>query len=332
MNFPWDKLEFKKVNPDKKTGPHPPASIFDEIGNMNFSKRWNEQPLLTESKGGLKYQVKSYPDGSKYVVVEEIHSNLTFKLNSYEDLWILNQIHDVVKSAGWTVTVTIPNLIDAQADRRFDIDQPHGLKLVCEFLNGMSNFRFKIFHPHNSEVVEALIDNVEIIDNSEYLKSVLNWGSKTFVEGEINHIDMKNLIFLLPDGGAYKWGVKLADKIGFKGDVLAAAKNRQYIEGHSKLIQQLPDYDFTGKDVLLLDDISIGGGTFKGLSKMLRERNCGKLYLAVSHMTIQELGQDPVTSYFDKVFTTNSKFDWYGVDGINGYKQIPKNLEVIKLF
>ena len=331
MNFPWDKLEFKKVDPDKVAGANPFGLILDEVGQMDF-KSLSQSQLLAEPKRGLKYQIKSYPDGSKYVIVEEIHSNLTFKLNSYEDLWILNQIHDVVKSAGWTVTVTIPFLIDSQADKRFDIDQPHGLKLVCEFLNGMSNFRYKIFHPHNTEVVEALMDKVEIIDNRNFVNSVLS----SISEAWRMNVNPDNLVILLPDGGAYKWGVKLADKLEFNGDVVAAAKNRQYIDGHSKLVQQLPDYDFTGKDVLLLDDISIGGGTFKGLSKILRERNCGKLYLAVSHMTIQELGEDPVTNYFDKVFTTNSKFEEYFYlkedDMGPPFNSIPENIEVSKLF
>jgi hypothetical protein len=81
-------------------------------------------------------------------------------------------------------------------------------------------------------------------------------------------------------------------------------------------------------------------GTFKGLSKLLRERNCGKLYLAVSHMAVQSLGEDPVTDYFDKVFTTNSKYDNYFVnwyDQINNFEtelveKPPKNLEIIKMF
>ena len=118
-----------------------------------------------------------------------------------------------------------------------------------------------------------------------------------------------NLVVLLPDGGAYKWGVKLMDKLGFNGDVVAASKNRQYVDGKSKLVQQLPDYDFKGKDILIIDDICVYGGTFKGLAKMLNERNCGKLFLAVSHMTVLELGEDSVGNYFDEVFTTNSKFE-----------------------
>ena len=81
--------------------------------------------------------------------------------------------------------------------------------------------------------------------------------------------------------------------------------------------------------------MSIGGGTFKGLSKMLKERNCGKLYLAVSHITIENLGTDPVTNYFDKVFTTNSKGLEYYAEGTGHDKAFgvkPENLKIINLF
>ncbi len=142
-----------------------------------------------------------------------------------------------------------------------------------------------------------------------------------------------NLLVLLPDGGAYKWGVKLMDKLNFSGTVLACAKNRVYENGKSILKQQLPEFDFGGKDILLIDDICVYGGTFKGLSKLLKERNCGKLYLAVSHMTVQNLGEDPVTNYFDKVFTTNSKFDKYeSVMWTDLTTKGNKNLEIIKIF
>lgn len=328
MNFPWDKLEFKKVDPDRKAGTNPSGLILDEIGQMDFFKRWNQSHLLKNPKEGLKYQVKSYPDGSKYVVVEEIHSNLTFKLNSYEDLWILNQIHDVVKSAGWTVTVTIPNLIDAQADRRFDIDQPHGLKLVCEFLNGMCNFRFKIFHPHNSEVVEALIDNVEIIDNLEFVRGVIFDITKedALVPGKWSPLK-DNLVLMSSDAGGFKPLMKLVDKLDWKGETFSASKSRKYEDGHSKLIQQVNREDFEGKDILIIDDLMIGGSTFVGLAKMLKEKNVGKLYLAVSHITIQNPNIE-LLKVFDKIFTTNSK----GLDYYKGSSIVKNKLEVINLF
>lgn len=259
--------------------------------------------------------IKKYPDGTSYAVVHPMQE-FTFRINSYEDLWHLNQLVEAQNNLGITPTVTIPNLIDAQADRRFAENQSSGLKLVCKFLNSMKA-NFKIFHPHNQEVVEALLDNVKIIDNSEFVEKVLDRLRPII-----------NLTLMSTDGGSYKWINKIADKIGFRNEVYGASKMRKYENNKSKLTQVVDRQDFEGKDILILDDISIFGGTFKGLSKMLREKNCGKLYLAVSHMTVQELGQDSVTDYFDKVFTTNSKFDeYYGRDDFP-----PKNLEIIKLF
>ena len=285
------------------------------------------------------YKKQYYPDNSFYVEVGNFNKTFIFRINSYEDLWELNQLHDVYKYNNKNAIVIIPNLFTSQEDRRFDIAQPFSLKLVLEFLKGMENFDYKIFHPHNSEVVEAILDNrVEIIDNHDFINNVFfhisNYKSfmdfvikrESFIYNNDKGIQIpNNLVVLLPDGGAYKWGVKLMDKLGFNGDVVAASKNRQYVDGKSKLVQQLPDYDFKGKDILIIDDICVYGGTFKGLAKMLKKRNCGKLYLAVSHMTVLELGKDSVGNYFDEVFTTNSKFEEdYTSDGNTSLARVTK--------
>jgi ribose-phosphate pyrophosphokinase len=256
-------------------------------------------------------EIKNYPDGSSYAKVTPLYE-FTFRINSYEDLWHLNQVIDAQNNLGVKPIVHIPNLIDAQADKRFNKGESSGLKLVCDFLNNM-DAHFKIFHPHNPEVVEALLDNVEIIDNSIFIKGVLL------------NIEQENLILMSSDAGGFKPLIKLCDKIKWDGETSSASKSRSYDNDKSSLLQRVDREDFQGKDILIIDDICVYGGTFKGLAKILRERNCGKLYLAVSHMTVQELGQDPVTDYFDKVFTTNSKFDkYYGRDDFES-----KNLNVI---
>lgn len=275
-----------------------------------------------------------YPDGSGYVKEEDFNREITFKINTYEDLWYLNQYVDVCNHNGYTPTIVIPNLIDAQADRRFNKNESSGLKLVCKFLNGMKA-RFKIFHPHNPEVVETLINNVEIIDNSGFIEIVLT-----------KLAPVSNLLLMSSDAGGFKPLMKLCDKIGWQGETYSASKSRKYEESGSRLTQIVDRKDFGGKDILIIDDICIYGGTFKGLAKLLKERNCGKLYLAVSHMTVQTLGQDPVTNYFDKVFTTDSKFTEYYIlkdtakisydsENIEHFEfniDNPTNLEIIKMF
>lgn len=305
----------------------------------------------------MSYEIKKYPDKTSYANIKEFTPEFTFRINSYEDLWHLNQIVDAQNNLGITPTVNIPNLIDAQADRRFAKNQSSGLKLVCKFLNTMKA-NFKIFHPHNPEVVEALMDNVEIIDNSEFVKEVLGLlGCKHTFNKECDCPNSarckserieepyfcgrfkpystynfpENLILMSSDAGGFKPLMKLCDKIKWQGETYSASKSRSYIDSESKLTQLVDRDDFKGKDILIIDDISVYGGTFKGLSQLLRERNVGKLYLAVSHMTLINLGQDPVTNYFDKVFTTNSKFNNYFKPITDG-GITPSNLKIIKLW
>ena len=276
------------------------------------------------------YKKQYYPDNSFYVEVGNFNKTFVFRINSYEDLWELNQLHDVYKYNNKNAIVTIPNLFTSQEDRRFGTAQPFGLKLVLEFLKGMGNFDYKIFHPHNPEVVEAILgDRVEIIDNSEFIDLVLAKGlmgeytSET--ETQWDKILESNLILMSSDAGGFKPLMKLCDKLGWQGETYSASKSRKYENGKSVLTQIVDRQDFNGKDILIIDDICVYGGTFKGLSKILKERNCGKLYLAVSHMTVLELGKDSVGNYFDSVFTTNSKFEEdYTSDGNTSLARVTK--------
>lgn len=275
-------------------------------------------------------KINKYPDKTSYINIDAMEGKPFFKINSYEDLWHLNQYVDAFNNrfkSSIIPEITIPNLIDSQADRRFKEGESSGLKLVCKFLNGM-NANFKIFHPHNPEVVEALMDNVEIIDNSDFVRNVFD---KIHKNENIDNF-YENTILMSSDAGGFKPLMKLCDQIKWGGQVHSCSKGRSYDGTKSKLTQRIGKDNFHGKDILIIDDISIYGGTFKGLSKLLKQRNCGKLYLAVSHMTVQELGDDPVTNYFDKVFTTNSKFESYNVWDKNGNGTQPKNLKIIKMF
>lgn len=280
-------------------------------------------------------KINKYPDGTSYVTLGKYDINYkekwdSFKINNYEDLHHLEQFVDVCNNEGFIPKIIIPNLLDAQSDRRFAQNQSSGLKIVLKRLNSM-NANFKIFHPHNPEVVEALIDNVEIIDNSEFIKKVIY--NELYPGPGFPNPDMyNNLILMSSDAGGFKPLMKLCNKINWEGQTASAAKSRLWDGKESRLVQQIQCEDFEGKDILIIDDISVYGGTFKGLSKLLRERNCGKLYLAVSHMTVKNLGEDPVTDYFDKVFTTNSKFDEYYFNDEEVHILTNENLEIIKLF
>tara|TARA_R110000822_G_scaffold73853_13_gene177640 strand:+ start:11523 stop:12347 length:825 start_codon:yes stop_codon:yes gene_type:complete len=272
------------------------------------------------------YNIKEYPDKTSYAQILCSVPTLVFRVNTYADLWHLNQVVDAYNHQDVTPTIIIPNLIDAQADRRFNDNESSGLKLVCNFLNGMKA-NFKIFHPHNAEVVEALIDNVEIIDNYDFIYKAL---TNISIANEYNCDE--NLVLISSDAGGFKPLMKLCDQLKWGGQVHSCSKGRSYDGNKSELTQRVGKEDFFGKDVLIVDDICVYGGTFKGLAKLLRQRNVGKLYLATSHITIQNHAKDSVFDYFDHVYTTNSKFDTYWATGSKGEPVTPNNLTIIKQF
>ena len=265
-----------------------------------------------------------YPDGSFYCDVdlsEIVMQDITLRLNSYEDYWFLWQFtetlfHNKIKLN----SITIPNLLDAQHDSRFKENQSYNISGTVQHLRQLSLVanQVNLFHPHNSEVVKALFPEVNIIDNSEFIKEVI-WSINGNYPKEQIYLNFRkdNLILMSTDAGGFKPLMKLCDKIGWTGETSSCSKSRKFVDGKSVLTQLADREDYNGKDILIVDDISVYGGTFIGLSKLLRERNCGKIYLAVSHITVPRISQS-LEDAFDGIFTTNSKYDSYEGERSNG--------------
>ena len=172
------------------------------------------------------------------------------------------------------------------------------MKLICEFINNLQFQKVSIFHPHNPEVVEALIDNLEIIDNSYFIKQVI-----TDISTDI--FSFKDLTLMSADAGGYKSLMKLANKLELKNEIYSASKSR-YWDGNQSIITPVINCDdFKRQNILIIDDLCIYGGTFIKLAEMLSTRNCGAIYLAVSHITVDP--NDKLFKVFDRVYTTNSK-------------------------
>lgn len=276
-------------------------------------------------------KVITYPDGGKYIVNDKNETSLVYRINSYEDLFLLKSIKDANPALE---EITIPCMFQQQHDRRFEKNQSFELKLVCDFINSCGFKKVNVFHPH-SDVLPALLNNCEVIDNEKFIRQVLEvlieiHHNPNFSKKEANEPVLKNLILMSSDAGGFKPLMKLCDKIGWQGETESASKARD----KEKLTQVVGRQDFGGKDILIVDDIIVGGNTFIGLAKILRERNVGKLYLACSHFTVEKPNPDLFTLY-DRVFTTNSKGLDYNIPtplGVFPGFKTPENLTVINLF
>jgi ribose-phosphate pyrophosphokinase len=218
------------------------------------------------------------------------------RLNSSDAIIFLGIALDTLaKDYDNKVIVFIPYFPYQQADRDFGIDECFSLITITKILNTFPRDMYMVFDPH-SDVTPALLAQIgatHTVDNSEYIKWVLTHLSE-------------DIVILSPDAGAYKKIFKLAEKIGFKGQIECANKFRPSNGGEPQI--RLSTNNFEGKDILVIDDICVGGRTFVNLAKELIDKNVGDLHLAISHGIFSN-GFDELNKYYTNIFTSNSVKD-----------------------
>jgi ribose-phosphate pyrophosphokinase len=228
---------------------------------------------------------------------------ITHRLNSFNDLGLLCITVDALRRMEVkNIELFIPYFPAARQDRVMIKGEPLSVKVYADILNAMQLDKVYVFDAH-SEVTPALVNNCEVIPNH------------TFIEAVIKYIG-NDIKLISPDGGALKKIYKVSEFLGGV-EVVECSKSRDVKTGRLSGFKVYND-DLQGKDCLIVDDICDGGGTFVGLAEELKNKNAGKLYLAVSHGIFNKGFE--VLNCFEKIFTTNSFKDFEG-----------ENVEVIGL-
>ena len=252
-----------------------------------------------------QYEVFIFPGGEVHFKMDdtrETRFQIKTRINSSDELILLCLVADTLKEHGAEyIEVFLPYMPYQQADRDFSEDgkqiESFSLRTVTNILNSLPVDKYVVFDAH-SDVTAGLLKKAKVVDNSDFIRDT------------INSLELKgsnNLTLLSPDAGAYKKIGKLAKKINFKGEVAAANKYRSISEGTIESLE-LSKQDFKGADILIVDDICMGGRTFIGLAEKLREKNVGKVYLAVSHGIFNH-GLKELNQHFDGIYTTNSRMN-----------------------
>lgn len=216
--------------------------------------------------------------------------NITHRINSFNDVGILCLAVDALKRMQVEIyDLYIPYFPAARQDRVMIKGEPLSVKVYADIINSLGFKKIVIFDAH-SEVTPAVLNNCEVVANHKFIAQVIAAiGSES--------------ILISPDGGALKKIYKLSEYLGGI-EVVECSKSRNIKTGKLSGFKVYAD-DLTGRNCLIVDDICDGGGTFIGLAEELKNKNAGKLYLAVSHGIFSK-GFDELSRSFEKIFTTNS--------------------------
>lgn len=252
---------------------------------------------------GVGYKVISFPDGEKHLKINKLDRKDTVeiicRITSSDDLFLLMQLSDIINRQCVCVEkITIPYLMTMRCDRLFSFEQPFSLKIVADVINSFNAKKVVIIEPHSNTCLD-------LIKNSE-----ARYTSKGLLEYPTT--------VCFPDKGAF---TRYASNMLMR-PYIVCSKVRDVETGKitSFSIDKVCDYK-EGNEIIVVDDLCDGGGTFVGIAVKLRELKPSKLILAVTH-AVQKEGIERVSGFYDKVIITNSYKDW---------DDLPKNVEVVSL-
>ncbi|AUG85157.1 ribose-phosphate pyrophosphokinase [Vibrio phage Ceto] len=188
------------------------------------------------------------------------------------------------------IALNMPYIPNARADRKFGFGMPMPMKVFANLINAMDFDEVMVEDPH-SDVSVALINNATVLDQASLV---------SMMEPHINRY-MPEFTLCAPDLGAAKKIFDVAFALE-KRDWIQGLKIRDVLTGDivkCDLVQ-----DEVPENVLIVDDISDGGASFKFLAKKLKERGAKKVGLYVTHGIFSK-GLDPIREDIDYVFIHN---------------------------
>lgn len=256
----------------------------------------NLDPLFTPlgAENSINFQAFVFYGGEPHIKISSDLSKvssitITHRINSFNDMGLLLVAVDAVRRAGIKhLNLIIPYFPAARQDRVMIAGEPLTVKVYADLINAQKFDKVTIYDAH-SEVAIALLDNCHAVNNHQFIEQV------------IKQIGAVKLVS--PDGGALKKIYKVSAYLGGV-EVLECSKTRDVKTGELSGFKAYID-DLGGANCLIVDDICDAGGTFMGLANELKNKNAGKLYLAVSHGIFSK-GLNALTKYFDIIFTTDS--------------------------
>jgi len=295
---------------------------------------------LTNNKtSDIKFEVSKFPDGQQQVKILDFNHvlkgnyspeyktqcakifknaiQIKARLNNFKDLELIICATKSLRNLGVKeIHLYTPYFLGSRSDRKFEEGSNNYLKdVICPIINSL-NFESVTVLDSHSDVLEACLNNFKKVDNLKIVKYALESIPNSITVHNLKNpkedlFHTFNCILISPDAGANKKIFKIAEQIGYTGDIITCSKSRDENGKLSHVVVPITDKYF-GKDIIIIDDICDGGATFINIAdkiiKLYNGVGTPKIYLIVSHGIFSK-GFKELNKYFDGIYCTNSYSD-----------------------
>lgn len=263
-----------------------------------MSRVFAPAPIMWEDKGGYvgMIDVRSYPSGEPRVTFPLMNAHIRRILvrpaSMLEFMAAMFFVDAYAERGHETPELILPFVPGARQDRMNDEgDYLFTAKSIAKEINARRFPMVAVLDPH-SEVIAGLIDRCSVVHAAHCYASRV---------APVDDEKVRYAAVVSPDAGGEKRAAGVAKLLGVP--LVHAWKSRDVATGAITGFG-MEASALAGANVLVVDDICDGGGTFLGLSRVLREHLI-RADLYVTHGLFSK-GIAPLKTCYSKITCTDS--------------------------
>lgn len=222
-----------------------------------------------------KRTIKRFPDNESYIKIEDnVRGKDVFIIQSTSEpanenlMELLIMIDALKRTSAGRITAVIPYYGYCRQDRKATSREPITAKLVANLLTIAGADRILTVDLH-ADQIQGFFDIP--LDDLTAWKTIINHFRK---------MDLSNFVVVAPDEGAAKASAKFAEQLDVP--IVLMSKRRSLTQaGEVEKAYLLGDV--SGKDVILIDDQIMTGGTLTGAVNILKLNGAKDIYPCCTH-------------------------------------------------
>ena len=244
--------------------------------------------------------VTAFPDGETFVKINEnIRGEDVFIIQptcpptNHNLMELMIMVDAAKRSSAGRINAVIPFFGYARQDRKDQPRVPITAKLVADLLSAAGVDRVVTMDLHAAQIQGFF--NIPV-DHLYGKPVVIRELRERFGDG------CKDLTVVSPDVGGVKMARAYSDALGAR---LAIVAKHRVSATEVEAMQVIGDVD--GRDVVLIDDMTETAGTLCAAAEILKAGGAKRIFAAVSHAVIGDLGHQRIEeSVIEEVITTDS--------------------------
>ena len=255
------------------------------------------------SEGNIFVRIKENVRGKDTFIIQGVH----YPVND-NFMELLFWIDALKRASAQHVTAVIPHFSYAKGDKKDEPRVSIRARVCADAIEAAGADRVLTMDLHSPQIQGFFKVPVDHL----YARHVICEHIKT--------LDIPDLVVCSPDIGFAKDAAAYAKLLGVS--VVIGNKERKDHSERAEVLEVIGDVD--GKNVLMVDDFTITGGSLIGMAEVLRKRGAKDVYAAVSHGVLSKGAAPKIyASEIKKMFITDT------IE--NPVEPLPENVSVISV-